>query len=211
MVTTQSFWLSIALQANSQEYLLLFLFLVVALIFFALFFYWWRGVSDEDLDEVKEFDENQTTGPAITGKQMPQYAQAEADAEADLDNLLAEEAQFAAAAAVEEVEEETAVPEKENETVEEAEPVAVESDDLKKIEGIGPKIEELLNNAGIQTYGQLADSDVDQLKQILTNAGTRYKLADPISWPGQAKLAVAGDWDSLDALQDQLSAERHEE
>ena len=73
------------------------------------------------------------------------------------------------------------------------------------------KIEELLNNAGIQTYGQLADSDVDQLKQILTNAGTRYKLADPISWPGQAKLAVAGDWDSLDALQDQLSAERHEE
>lgn len=215
-MTTQSILLSIALQSGSQEYLLLFLFLIVAVIFFAIFYYWWRGVSDEDLEALKKADANQTTGPAITGEKMPEYAQAEADAIADRDVLLAEEADHMAAEAAEEVEtavaepvEDAAETETEPVAVVEAEPISAAPDDLKKIEGIGPKIQELLNNAGIFTFAQLADAEVEQLKQILADAGTRYQLADPSSWPTQAKLAAAADWDGLNELQDKLSVGKH--
>lgn len=218
-MTTQSILLTIALQSGSQEYLLLFLFLIVAVIFFAIFYYWWRGVSDEDLAEIKEADANQTTGPAITGEEMPEYAQAEADAIADRDALLAEQADHTVAEVVAEVEVETAVAEPVEEAAEtesnepvvaaEPEPFSVDPDDLKKIEGIGPKIQELLNNAGIFTFAQLADADVEQIKLILADAGTRYQLADPSSWPTQARLAAAADWDGLNELQDKLSADKH--
>lgn len=40
-------------------------------------------------------------------------------------------------------------------------------DDLKAIEGIGPKIEGLLNSAGIKTWRELADSSVEVLREIL--------------------------------------------
>ncbi len=79
------------------------------------------------------------------------------------------------------------------------------TDDLKKIEGIGPKIAEHLNNAGINTFQELADSSVDALKEILENAGPRYKMHDPTTWPQQAGIAASGDWDKLKALQDELN------
>jgi len=77
-------------------------------------------------------------------------------------------------------------------------------DDLKKIEGIGPKIERLLNDAGIYTWRQLADSNVDHLKEILQAAGDRYKIHDPATWPQQADLAAQGKWEELKQLQDDL-------
>jgi hypothetical protein len=43
-------------------------------------------------------------------------------------------------------------------------------DDLKKIEGIGPKIEELLNQNGILTFIQLSQASTYLLKQILQEA-----------------------------------------
>ncbi|MCB0569405.1 MAG: hypothetical protein KDC66_06575 [Phaeodactylibacter sp.] len=77
-------------------------------------------------------------------------------------------------------------------------------DDLKKIEGIGPKIEELLNAAGIYTFQQLATTAVDKVKAVLEEAGPRYRLADPGTWVKQAALAAAGKWDELQELQDHL-------
>jgi predicted flap endonuclease-1-like 5' DNA nuclease len=91
----------------------------------------------------------------------------------------------------------------------EAKAVPVKPDDLTKIEGIGPKISELLQTAGINTFAQLAAAEVDRLQQILANAGSRYKLADPTTWPKQAELAAAGKWDELEKLQDQLEGGRH--
>jgi predicted flap endonuclease-1-like 5' DNA nuclease len=64
-------------------------------------------------------------------------------------------------------------------------------DDLKKIEGIGPKIESVLQEAGIRTYAQLAVTGADRLKLILKDAGVR---AAPDTWPEQARLAAVGDW-----------------
>lgn len=60
-------------------------------------------------------------------------------------------------------------------------------DDLKAIDGIGPKIEALLHQAGIRTYAQLAETPVERLREILAQAGPRFRLADPTTWPEQAR------------------------
>lgn len=78
--------------------------------------------------------------------------------------------------------------------------------DLKVVEGIGPKIEGLLKADGINTWSELAAADVDRIQKILDAAGPRYQLAVPRTWPQQAALAAAGDWAALKALQDELNA-----
>jgi len=88
-----------------------------------------------------------------------------------------------------------------DETVEEG---STEDDDLTKVEGIGPKISEILNSSGITSFDSLAKTDVDKLKEILEEAGNRYKSHDPATWPEQAKLAAEGKWDELKKLQDEL-------
>lgn len=79
-------------------------------------------------------------------------------------------------------------------------------DDLKIVEGIGPKIEELFNAAGIFTFKQLYNTPVDTLKQILVDAGSRFQIHDPSTWGEQARLADEGKMDELKALQDRLNA-----
>ncbi|MEZ4910816.1 MAG: helix-hairpin-helix domain-containing protein [Saprospiraceae bacterium] len=79
-------------------------------------------------------------------------------------------------------------------------------DDLKAVEGIGPKIEGLLHNAGIKTWRQLAETSSDRIKHILDSAGSSFQLADPTTWPKQAGMAADGKWDELKAYQDFLNA-----
>jgi predicted flap endonuclease-1-like 5' DNA nuclease len=88
-------------------------------------------------------------------------------------------------------------------------PPSVEAapDDLKLIEGIGPKIASLLSAAGITTFAQLAEADVGWLKEILEEADLAA-LADPSTWPEQAKLAAEGAWEKLEALQEELKGGR---
>jgi predicted flap endonuclease-1-like 5' DNA nuclease len=87
-----------------------------------------------------------------------------------------------------------------------AEPADLSPDDLKIIEGIGPKISGVLQAAGITTLAQLAQTDAGELKRILVEAGIR--LGDPTTWPEQAGLAAEGKWDALAALQDSLKGGR---
>ncbi len=82
------------------------------------------------------------------------------------------------------------------------------ADDLKKIEGIGPKIEELLNRKGIRTFRQLAQTSVEQLRAILQEAGARFRLANPSTWPRQAQMAAEERWDELQDYQDALQGGR---
>jgi predicted flap endonuclease-1-like 5' DNA nuclease len=84
----------------------------------------------------------------------------------------------------------------------------VVTDDLKIVEGIGPKIAELLHVAGIGTWSALAACDVDALKAVLADGGSRFRVHDPSSWPQQAALAAAGDWAALTQLQDALKGGR---
>jgi predicted flap endonuclease-1-like 5' DNA nuclease len=84
----------------------------------------------------------------------------------------------------------------------------VRVDDLTRIEGIGPKINSLLQEAGISSFAQLADTDVSKLDELLDAAG--ITLADPKTWPEQAELAAGDQWEELDKLQGELSGGRKE-
>jgi len=82
---------------------------------------------------------------------------------------------------------------------------AAKPNDLKVVEGIGPKIESLLKAANINSWSELANSSVQQIQDVLTAAGDRYRLADPKTWPKQAELAANGKWTELKDYQDFLS------
>ena len=77
------------------------------------------------------------------------------------------------------------------------------ADDLKKIEGIGPKIAEVLTEAGIGTFAALAKSTPEAIKEILS-AHSRLASKDPSTWCKQAELAAEGKWDELKKWQDEL-------
>jgi predicted flap endonuclease-1-like 5' DNA nuclease len=79
-------------------------------------------------------------------------------------------------------------------------------DDLTILEGIGPKINQLLQGAGIHTFAQLAASEVSELKAILDPNGLQF--IDPGSWAEQASLAAEGKFDELKTLTDSLKGGR---
>jgi predicted flap endonuclease-1-like 5' DNA nuclease len=78
-------------------------------------------------------------------------------------------------------------------------------DDLKRIEGIGPKTASALQATGITTFVQLAATGEEQIRAILREVGIR---ANPGTWPEQAELAAVGKWDALKALQAELKGGR---
>jgi len=84
--------------------------------------------------------------------------------------------------------------------------VAVDAvkDDLTKIEGIGPKIQGLLNNESIWSFKQLSDTSSLRLQRILDAAGPAYTMHNPRTWSAQAKLADEGNWEELKIWQDHL-------
>jgi len=79
---------------------------------------------------------------------------------------------------------------------------SAEPEDLTKIEGIGPKIAEVLTTAGFANYAALAGADVEALKAILTE--NSLGSHQPDTWPKQAEMAAAGQWDELKVWQDEL-------
>lgn len=80
----------------------------------------------------------------------------------------------------------------------------VQKDNLKRIEGVGPKIEKLLKDKGVDTFEALAKAELSFLKEILAAAGSRFKMHDPGTWSAQARLAAKGDKKALEALQEKL-------
>ena len=82
--------------------------------------------------------------------------------------------------------------------------VAAKGDDLTKIEGIGPKVKEVLTEAGLGTFADIAKTDAAKIGEILVEANSRYKMFDPTSWPQQAQLAADGKWEELKTLQEEL-------
>lgn len=75
------------------------------------------------------------------------------------------------------------------------------ADDLEIIEGIGPKIAEVLNDGGVRTFAALAVLAPAQVKTMLDKAGPQFALADPGTWPEQSSLAARNHWQALKALQ----------
>jgi len=85
---------------------------------------------------------------------------------------------------------------------------AGKGDDLKKIEGIGPKIEKLLKEADIRTFDDLVKAPLDKVRKVLEAAGPNFNMALPDTWGKQAKLAAAGKWDELKEYQEKLKGGR---
>lgn len=86
------------------------------------------------------------------------------------------------------------------------EPFVEEPDDLKIIEGIGPRSAQVLAEAGVLTFKSLSAMDADAIQSVLRAAGVRVPY--PETWPEQATLAAAGDWDALKQLQGSLKGGR---
>lgn len=84
----------------------------------------------------------------------------------------------------------------------------ITQDDLKVVEGIGPKIEGLLNEIGITTWKELAEASEAKVQQMLDDAGPRYRIHSPSTWSKQAALAANGEWEALEKLQDELDGGR---
>lgn len=73
----------------------------------------------------------------------------------------------------------------------------VVENDLKLIEGIGPKIEGLFHNYDIKTWQALAEATVAKCREVLSSGGDRFQVHDPASWPMQARMACEGKWKEL--------------
>jgi hypothetical protein len=80
------------------------------------------------------------------------------------------------------------------------------SDDLTKLEGIGPKVAKVLNKAGITSFTDLAHADSSKVQEALNTAGLH--MMNPEGWIEQAKLAAARDTEALVKLQDELKGGR---
>jgi len=82
-------------------------------------------------------------------------------------------------------------------------------DNLTRIEGIGPRISQVLGDAGICTFARLSQTEVSAINDILEAADPRLlRLADPATWPEQARLAAIGDVGGLNDLQRELKGGR---
>lgn len=82
----------------------------------------------------------------------------------------------------------------------------IHPNDLIKIEGIGPKVVKILNQAGIESFAQLADAKIDEVQEALNKAG--LQMMNPDGWIDQAKLAAKGDWKNFEKLQRELKGGR---
>lgn len=83
--------------------------------------------------------------------------------------------------------------------------VKIIEDDLKVVEGIGPKISDILVKRGIATWKALSESDPVTIKKyLLEDGGELYRIHVPDTWPHQAQLAHEGRWSELKLLQDSL-------
>jgi len=80
---------------------------------------------------------------------------------------------------------------------------AEKGDDLTKIEGVGPKIAEALVAAGLVTFADVAKSNPEAIKEILSSH-SRLAGKDASTWCRQADMAANGKWDELKAWQDEL-------
>jgi large subunit ribosomal protein L17 len=51
-------------------------------------------------------------------------------------------------------------------------------DNLELVEGIGPKIAGVLSDAGIVSFAQLAATEIEELRQALSERGVRIAFPD---------------------------------
>ena len=81
-------------------------------------------------------------------------------------------------------------------------------EDLTVVEGIGPEIQNVLRDSGVKDLHVLAKTPTEELQAMLEQAGHGHVGHRAITWPEQAALAAAGEWDRLRQLQGELTSGR---
>jgi S-layer homology domain len=77
-------------------------------------------------------------------------------------------------------------------------------DDLTIVEGIGPKVQQILYDNDILTYDSLSRLTAWHISNIISPYGTTYESMNPVTWPRQAQLARDGQRDELEILKQEL-------
>jgi len=78
-------------------------------------------------------------------------------------------------------------------------------DKFSYLTGIGEKVSSILRLAGIESFSQLAATDVNRIREILEEANPRLlNITEHTTWPEQARLAAIGDWTTLSALEESI-------
>ena len=86
---------------------------------------------------------------------------------------------------------------------------STQSDDLTRINGIGPKIAVYLDSNGVKTFQRLAKFEESKLRLLVQKSGIRVSQDDPSMWIEQAKLAQKSDWEVLKKLQQKQKGKRN--
>ena len=81
------------------------------------------------------------------------------------------------------------------------------NDDLKMIEGIGPKIEQALHKAGLVRFEDVAGATLETLRAAIEHSGIRF-APSITTWSRQAQYLATDDLIGLKTYQDQLIAGR---
>jgi large subunit ribosomal protein L27 len=169
------------------------------------------GISEADFKETTSVVETvQVTADEIRVETGSEVSADDAVASFTAENVVVEETVIE-----ETIIEEVAAPVVVEETIVETVAAAPKStgkgpkqDDLKIVEGVGPKIEQLLHEGGITTWLELSLTPVSRIQEILDAAGPRYQIHNPSTWPAQAKFAHEGRFDELKEYQDMLTGGR---
>ncbi|MEM1259194.1 MAG: 30S ribosomal protein S2 [Bacteroidota bacterium] len=146
--------------------------------------------SNDDAGKSIEIIMTEVTNAVAEG-----LAERKADKQAEKETAPEPKAETVAAPKEEKVEKAISEPKKEVKK-------ATKPDDLTKIEGVGPKAAEALSAAGIASFADMANAEIDAMKTILTDASPRLAHLDPGSWAKQAKMAADGKWDELKEWQE---------
>jgi len=184
---------------------------VLILLLLAGFFGWWMGRAPAEVEA--EADEE----PVLAQPRVRQFLPGEVEAAApvlaeSVAEVVAEpvvEPPAAAAAAVETVAEPVEAP-KAAEPAPAPKPKRAKAsgkDDLKRVEGIGPKMEKALHAAGIDTFARLSEVSEDELRAAIEAQGMRFAPSIP-TWAKQAAFLAAGDETGFEAYKDHLVAGR---
>ncbi len=89
--------------------------------------------------------------------------------------------------------------------------LADESDDLTRIEGIGPQTAQALISSGYKTFAQIANAAPETLERVVKQEHSVQLVGDAATWPKQARYLVDGDLDGLKTYQDHLVGGREPE
>lgn len=77
------------------------------------------------------------------------------------------------------------------------------SEDITKVEGVGPKTKTILVEAGVDTFAKIAAKTPDEIRELIKAGGGR-SVPSIETWPEQAALLANGDVEAFEKLAEEL-------